>query len=799
MKVLCSHCQLEFPEKVMILDKDSNGETLYFCCRGCQGVYNILHEENLDSFYNKIGNNQLAPPTEKLLDSSTFDSESFQKEYIKNKNGFSEISLIIEGIHCSACVWLNEQVLYDKEGVLDASINFSTHRAKILFDKDKIKLSEIIETIRAIGYDAYPFEVSEEKNRLDKERRDYYIRLSVAIFGTMNVMWIAVALYTGFFTGIEQKMKNILNIAEWIISTPVLFYSGWIFFKGAYFSLKNRFVNMDLLVATGAVLTYFYSIYITLNELGEAYFDSVSMIITFILVGKFLELLSKRNISENLDLISKYQPKEVEILREDNKTEKISVEDVVIGDIIIVRAGERVGIDGTIINGEGSLDESSLTGEFIPVKKIFNDEVLAGTLLIEGYLQIKAKENFQNSRISKLVELLEDALNKKPKIENIANSISGIFSTVILTLSLFTFFGWYLFTQDFNTSFIIAVSVIIIACPCALGLATPIATLIGLNLGIKRGLLFKEAKHLETVAKAKFLAIDKTGTITEGKPIVSKFTKIKNFDEKLLISLLKSSKHPISQGVLNYFKNHSETKIIKFENIETLPAKGVKANFQNIKLAGGNYTLMESLGIQNIPKVSQTHYFYSVDNEIVAIFELEDKIREFAKESFEKIKKLGVEITILSGDTELAVKKVASQVAINNFLANLTPEDKLNWIREKQKVGNVIMVGDGVNDTLALGTANIGISMGSGTDIAIEVSDIILQKDKLDSLYTIFKISKTTLTLIKQNLFLSFIYNSITIPLAIAGYVIPLVSAISMSISSLIVVLNSIRVNWKFK
>ena len=791
----CSHCQLEFPEEQMIKD-EVNGKEVHFCCKGCQGVYKILHEEELDSFYNKVGNRKLAPPTEKLLDSSTFDGEAFQKQYLKEKNGFYEISLVIEGIHCSACVWLNEQVLYDQEGVIDASINFSTHRAKVLFDKSKIKLSEIIEVIRAIGYDAYPYEVSENKSRLDRERRDYYIRLSVALFGTMNIMWIAIALYTGYFTGIEQSMKNILNVAEWIIATPVLFYSGWIFFRGAYFGLKNRYINMDVLIAVGSLLTYLYSIYITLNELGEAYFDSVSMIITFILIGKFLELLSKRNISENLDLISKYQPTEVEVIR-NGKSEKILVEDVKVGDQVIIRAGERIGVDGTILSGSGSIDESSLTGEFSPVKKDVNDEVLSGTLLQEGYIEVRADEDYQSSRISKLVELLEDALNKKPNIENMANSISGVFSAVILSLSLLTFVSWYFATDDFNYSFIIAVSVIIIACPCALALATPIATLIGLNLGTKRGLLFKEAKHLETVAQAKYLAIDKTGTITVGKPVVTEFTKLSDFEIEPLIALLKSSKHPVSKGVLEYL-DEVETDV-KIEDIKTLPARGVKASINRKEIAGGNREFMESLGVKNIPKVSNTHYIYSVNGEAVALFELKDQIRKDTAENLKKIADLGVEITILSGDIEESVKDVANSIEVKNYQSGLKPEDKLKWIKEKQKSGSVVMVGDGVNDILALGTADIGISMGSGTDIAIEVSDVVLQKDSMDTLYSAFRISRTTLNLVKQNLSLSLIYNGITIPLAIAGYVIPLVAAISMSFSSIIVVLNSVRIGWRFK
>ncbi len=783
--VTCSHCHLEFPKDVLIEEGD-----LYFCCKGCQGVYHLIHDKELDSFYSKVQNQKLSPPKESLIDSSSFDSEAFYNEYVtQNRDGFQEISLHIEGIHCSACVWLNEQILYETDGIIEANINFSTHKAKIVFDKNTIPLSKIVDTIRAIGYDATPFKRTEEKKRLDRERRDYYIRMAVGIFGVMNIMWISIALYTGYFTGIEQNTKTILNIAEWILSTPVLFYSGWIFFRGAYYGLKNRVVNMDILIAVGATLTYIYSIYITIFELGEAYFDSVAMIITFILIGKFLELLSKRNISESLDLITKYQPSEVE--KADGT--RVAVENIRVRDIVIVRAGERIGVDGKVIRGEGAVDEATITGESKPIAKSINSEVLSGTLLIDGYLEIEVTKDYKNSHISKLVNMLEDAIHRKPEIENIANAISGIFSIVILSISLLTFIGWYWVSGDFNTSFITAVSVIIIACPCALGLATPIATLIGLHMGTKRGILFKEAKHLETIAKANILAIDKTGTLTEGKPKVFQVEEFGKFSEEYLYSILKASKHPISQGVLEHL---GERETIPLSDIKTIPARGVTAKVGDIEIAIGNLQLLQDLGIEfQGDRDLESHLFYIEDGEIRTLYHLRDTLRSDSREGLERIRKLGIEIVLLSGDSKSAVKKVADEVGIEKWYGELRPQEKLEWIEREEQNGNiVVMVGDGVNDILALASANIGIAMGSGTDIAMEVGDVVLERDSINSLADVFQISKKTLRLIKENLGLSLIYNSITIPLAVLGYVIPLVASISMSVSSLIVVLNSIRV-----
>ncbi|MBU1642703.1 heavy metal translocating P-type ATPase metal-binding domain-containing protein, partial [bacterium] len=362
--VACSHCHLQFDESVMIKDGEH-----FFCCKGCQGIFHLLQDEGLDSFYKKLGNETLSPPTQQFQDSTNFDSPAFNDRYVSVDNeGFNEVSLIIEGIHCAACVWLNEKALHKMEGVVDAHINHTNNKARIIWDDEVVKLSKIIDMIRAIGYDAFPYDPAIQEARTEKERKDYYLRIAVAAFAMMNIMTIAVAQYAGFFTGMEQNVKTILNVAEWILSTPVLFYSGWVFFRGAYYAFKTKTVNMDILVSTGALLTYLYSIYITVFEKGEAYFDSVTMIITFVLLGKFLEVLSKKSAADTLDLLSKHVPSEVTLLR-DGEQINVNVSEVKVGDILLLKAGEKAGIDGAIISGEGSFDESSLTGESEPIFK----------------------------------------------------------------------------------------------------------------------------------------------------------------------------------------------------------------------------------------------------------------------------------------------------------------------------------------------------------------------------------------------------------------------------------------------
>jgi len=792
-KIACTHCHLEFSKDVMIEDDGH-----YFCCNGCQGVFHLLSDEGLESFYEKTGNTKLAPPIQQYEDSSNFNAPAFYEKFVHiNSNGLSEVSLIIEGIHCSACVWLNEKALHKMEGVIEANINFTNNKANIIWQDDIVKLSKLIDMIRAIGYNAYPYDASLQEAHANRERKDYYLRMAVAIFASMNVMWIAVAQYAGFFSGMTQDIKTILNIAEGVLATPVLFYSGWVFFRGSYYGLKNRVVNMDLLVATGASLTYLYSIYITIAQYGEAYFDSVSMIITFVLIGKFLEIISKKNAADTLDIIGKHLPSEVNVVQ-NNKIVSIKLEDVAIGDIVVVTSGEKVLLDGEIIKGSGSFDESNLTGESEPIYKTLGDKVISGTVSIDADVHFIARKDFAHSTLSNLVSLLESAINKKPKIEQLANRLSEHFSTTILVLALSTFFVWWFWPHGFAESLMVSISVIVIACPCALGLATPVATLVGLSLGAKKGILFKEAAQLETMAKVDVLLVDKTGTLTIGKPEVMQENIYEAFDKTLLYSLVKSSNHPVSQGILKYLDTSLNEEII-FDEYVQIPAQGIVARYKGKMVLGGNLKLMQENGISIESNSKNTLFFFAINNALVASYELSDTIKDGAKELVANLHAKSIETIMLTGDHKNSAMSVANDVGITNVNYELSPEKKLSFVEKLQNEGKVIvMVGDGVNDILALGRAEIGIVMGSGSDIAVDVSDVVLLNDSLESLLAAFKISDTTFKLIKQNFVISLVYNAITIPLAMAGYVIPLIAALSMSFSSLLVVGNSMRIRYKW-
>ena len=793
MQKQCSHCHLEFEEDVLIKD-----EELLFCCKGCQGIYHLLKDSDLDSFYDKVGNKALSAPKNQFEDSSNFDSNAFYDKFVKkDKDGFSEVALVIEGIHCSACVWLNEKALYKMEGVVDVHINYTNNKAFITWADDIVKLSQIIDMIRSIGYDAFPYDKALQESGVNSLRKEYYLKMAVATFSSMNIMWIAVAQYAGYFSGIEQNIKNILNVAEWVLATPVLFYSGSIFFRGAYFGIKNKVVNMDILVATGASLTYIYSIYITFIEHGEAYFDSVSMIITFVLLGKFLEVLSKKNAADTLDILSKHIPIEVNVVDGDDIISK-KVEDVEEGEVISIKVGERVAIDGVVVEGEGSFDESSLTGESTPIYKSVGKSLISGTTSVDAILKYKTTKDFSNSTISNLITLLEKSMKNRPKIEILANRLSEHFSSAILIFSFLTFLVWFFWPHNFETSFMVAISVIVIACPCALALATPVATLVGLSLGAKRGILFKEASNLESMAKATTLLLDKTGTITNGNMEVIDSPSLSSGYKEILFSMVSNSTHPVSNGIKNYLLNDNlNLQVLNIDNIKEVKARGIELELDGAKYIGGSSVYMNENSIKTSVDTHFTSFYFAKNDELLAEFKLQDTPKKDAKLYIDKIKKLGIKTVMLSGDNSSVVEYIADEVGIDEAYSNLTPQDKEEYVKKLQKSGEiVVMVGDGVNDILALGLSDISIAMGSGSDIAIDVSDTILLNDSLQALYESFKISKTTFKLIKQNLALSLLYNAITIPLAMAGFIIPLIAAISMSVSSLLVVANSMRIRY---
>jgi Cu+-exporting ATPase len=556
---------------------------------------------------------------------------------------------------------------------------------------------------------------------------------------------------------------------------------------------------MDFLVSSGATLTYIYSLFVLFGGGGHSYFDSVAMIITFVLVGKYLEVLGKKSAVDTMDKIKSQVPLEATVV-EDGVKKVVMLDSIAVGDIIEVKMGEKASVDGKLLSSVGTFDESSMSGESLPVEKRTEDKIYSGTINSGQVIRYKATKNYANSTLNSIVTLLEDSLASKPQIEESANEISKYFSITILLLAIGTFVGWLLLGAGFEKALIVSISVIVIACPCALALATPIASLIGISWGAKRGLLFKEAKFIETFANADVVVFDKTGTLTDGNLTIREQSN--NIDVNYLAplyALVDSSTHPVSRAIKLYLqKNYSDIDKIELENIEQIHAQGVTALYQGKQILGGNSRLLSSFSVKELPHSQYTLYHFAVDGELIASFELEDSIKREALETINYLTQTGIEVIMATGDHQAVASRVAKDIGIENFKSEMTPIDKADYIDELKEQGMVVvMVGDGVNDALALSKADVAIAMGKGADVALAISDVVVLNDSLRGIKDSFVISRRTYKFIKQNLGLSLIYNILTIPVAMAGFVIPLVAALSMSLSSLIVVGNSMRIRVK--
>ena len=811
---VCKHCAGHFEGEAVI---DANGNE--FCCNGCKNVYAYLKSQGLSEFYSKLkkGEQNLAKPSSKHFDKQSAGS-MFSKLLRRDENSpfICELEVLISGIHCPACIWLNEKALSNLEGVLELNISATTSKARVLFDERKTALEEILNLIIAIGYDPKPFNaIKSAKNSLSRE---HYARLIVALACSMNIMWVAIAVYSGYFEGLSLGAKKILHFAEFVLASPPVFYTASVFYRSALSSLKLRQINMDVNVSLGILSVYFYSVYAMLSGLPEVYFDSACMLVTFIFTGKFLQTKATQKAAQELENISSLFVEQVMSVKNNSRIPSISefkpcdVSEVKSGDFVLLRSGERAMIDGVVLSGEASVDNSSINGESVPVGISKDDALLSGALCAEGSVIYKATSSFQGSFLNKLSKLLSNASFARARIEELANKISSHFGWAILALCVASFVFWSVANISAWSgagAFGIAISVLVIACPCALSLATPIATLVAMGNSTKRSIVFKDAKVLETLAKCDIIAFDKTGTLSKANLKVLSEQRFLPFDNEALLALASASTHPISKAVASYILENALSPFRQdaLENIQNIAGKGISATYKGIKIAGGSAAFIESMAfvesrafvkslgasLSDDAQDSSSEYYFMYDGKLVARFFLGDELREGAKASIKELKKMGLKVLMLSGDKQIVASKVASELGIDESHGELNPEQKALLIKELQKSANVVMVGDGINDILALKSANVGIAMGSGASVSVGVSDVVLLRDELGGLVFALRLAKKTFKVIKENLFISLVYNALSIPLAMAGFIIPLFAAISMSFSSLLVVLNSLR------
>ncbi|WP_187888022.1 heavy metal translocating P-type ATPase [Helicobacter pylori] len=772
----CSHCQLEFKESELFKEVIHHKE-LYFCCTGCARVYALLLDLNLESFYDKLNDSTLAPVTPQ----DSMSALELEQALEENNKGELILNLLLEKTHCNACLWLNQKVLERLSGVKKVSVNFTTHHLQIVFDKS-LNPKEIIQKIESLGYGAKIYNAKNYALKAQKEQRSYLLTLSVGFFATMNLMFIAIAKYASYGSGMDKLMQRNLDLVSLFLSLLVLVVVGRFFIKGAFYGLKNGVLGMDLSVSFGALSAFVYSVYAMLVS-QETYFEASSTILTLVFGSKFLELKARLFANEKCLALESHEIHSVIVVENGKQIEK-HPKDVAIGSVVWVPSGAKIALDGVLLSN-ASVDASLISGEFKPLELGVNDPILGGYVNVGVPFSYQVSANFQNSRLSSLLETLKKSFLEKPLIESSANQIADIFSKAVLFLAFVSFLLWQFgLGGDFEKALMVCISVLVISCPCAFALATPIALVIGV---FKNPLIvFKEALFLETLAKVKKIFIDKTGTLTQKEVLLKEKIIHEEFDGRLLKSLLKTREHLAHNAILKSL--HGDE--VDLEKIEFF-AHGLKANYQNEALLVGSLKFLKSMGVDlKVKESANIMVGFAKNKTLCALFILEERLKANAKEVIQALQNKGLELEILSGDNESSVKECAKKLGISKYHANLTPEDKAQIISSYQ--GVCAMVGDGNNDALALKQASVSLGFEKSA-LSKSACDILLLEEDLSLLEKAFHNAQKVYQVVLQNIVLSLLYNAILIPVAMLGYINPLIASLSMSGSSLLVVLNSLR------
>ncbi|MEI0594117.1 heavy metal translocating P-type ATPase [Brachyspira pilosicoli] len=752
-----------------------------------------------------------------------------------------KMTLKIGGMHCAACSRAVERALKKTDGIEEANVNIATEKAVFNYDEKKLKYDDIVNVVVKAGYQVLG---KEEDPAVVKAReiKEQKIRLIVSAIFSIPLFYISMAPMVSFVKFpipsflVHHINPQVFSIVAIFLCVPVMI-SGYKFYTLGFPALFRGSPNMDSLVAIGTTAAFSYSIYSTvlafmgLNPHGDnLYYESAAVIITLVQFGKYLEARSKGKTGEAIKKLMGLQPKTATIIK-DGEEKEIKISDVKVDDIVLVRPGEKIPVDGEIIEGYSSVDESMLTGESIPVEKSVGDKVVGASINKTGSFKFKAQKVGADTALAQIIKLVEDAQGSKAPIAHIADVVSSYFVPAVITIALISGIIWFIALHNFVFSLTVFVSVLVIACPCALGLATPTAIMVGTGKGAELGILFKNAEALEVSQKINAVMFDKTGTLTEGKPYVTDI--ISDDKDKLLLiaaSAENGSEHPLGEAIVREAKEKN-IKLLSIENFKAISGFGIETYIDNKKVLMGNDKLMnkENINIENynsymdkLSKEGKTPMYVAYDNKLLGIIAVADKLKKESIEAINRLHKLGIKTAMITGDNKNTANSVAKEAGIDIVFAEVLPEEKSNEVKKLQEQGfTVAMVGDGINDAPALTQANVGIAIGSGTDVAIESADIVLVKSNTNDVVTAIELSKATMRDIKQNLFWAFCYNVIGIPIAagvlhvfrepliassIGGFLTaimgkdlllnPIFAALAMSLSSVSVVTNALRLNF---
>jgi len=788
------------------------------CCHGCEAVANAIISNGMDDFYRFRTSSPEKPGPllpEFLQQLKAYDNPEVQKHFVTDKivqndnQDIREVALILEGIVCAACIWLNEKQLRSLNGILSVSINYSNHRARIRWDNDRISLSEILESISRIGYLAHPFDPDRQQKQLEEERKHQIRRIGLAGVLGMQIMIFAVAMYAGGWWGMDNGFKQSFRWISLFLTIPVLLFTSNVFFKAAWRDIRNHHVGMDTPVSLGIAIAFIASSYHTIIGTGAVYFDSVVMFTFFLLTARYFELTARKRTAEATESLLNLRPSiATRLIHTDNnensaQQESVAVSELNIGDHLLVRPGEHIPTDGTIIQGISGINEALLTGESMPVTKSVGDTTIGGSTNTENPLIIEVTKLGGDTVLSSIQRLLEQAQNNKPEIAHIADHVASWFVGIILTLATFVGIFWYFYQPEVWVA--ITVATLVVTCPCALSLATPAAITAASGQLARIGLLPKKVHALETLAKVTDFVFDKTGTLTEGKLQIKSIEPVDQLTREdclqIAASLESASEHPIARCLVNA----SSMPSIAVARQQNTPGGGVDGyiNDHHWFLGNADFILQHCPGIKSsVPeqysKKSDTSIFLAVSTttqtRLHCIFLLNDNIRAEAATLISQLQQAGKQVHIMSGDDSGTTTTIANTLGIRHIHANMRPQDKLQQLQQLQQQGKIVaMIGDGINDAPVLAAADLSIAMGKGSQLAVATADMVLLSNHVLHIFSGYRIARKCLNIIRQNLIWAIVYNALAIPAAAMGYVAPWLAAIGMSLSSLLVVLNALR------
>lgn len=756
------------------------------------------------------------------------NSENIVQKILKplqdpGKDNSSEVyGFEITGMNCTGCANSIKTYLQNLEGISNVEINFASEFGEVSFDHSKISKEKIKREINNLGYEISSEDEEYEFEQLKTAQLKKH-RNKIFVSALLSVIIMAVSMKHHFhFLGLEKIPDNISLIIMSVLTSVIIFWCGSKFLKGAYKSLKNKTSDMNTLISMGSMSSYLYSIIISFNLLlglnikalngtTEVYFETAAMIVTFILIGNYLESVMRSKTQTSVKKLKELQTKVVNIIRDGNEL-FVPFKKVRVNDTVIIKTGDKVPVDGIITEGYCVADESALTGESLPVEKKTGDSLISGTLVKNGFAKMNALKVGNDTMLSKIIALVKDAANTKPKIQKLADRISAVFVPVVIVISIATFLVWYfILNAEFDRSLLFAVSVLIIACPCALGLASPIAIVIGVGRAAENGILFSNPDAIENLQKADTICFDKTGTLTTGEMKVKNIYVMNGISENELMkyayTLEKLSGHPVAKSIVNYGIDMGITAIKNIRDFKNESGMGVSAKINEKEIMIGSENFMNSKGIKISDNIFQTqsgNLFVSINNTVSGVIEIEDKIKDEAAEVISRLRKNKFRLFMISGDSENAARNTANRLGIENYSYKTLPDEKEKIISKLQSEGwNVAMIGDGINDAPSLAKANVGIAVGTGQEIAIDSADVILVKDDLNNILKSIKISGKTVNIIKQNFFWAFFYNAVAIPFAAGvfapfGIIIsPVMAAMLMAFSDVVTVIgNSLRLKY---